>query len=257
EQISGMCEHDVARKLDEILAIMETAVNRGIHATGRLPGPIGLERKAAGLYEKARSGKAGPDKFFVFLDAYAMATAEENAAGSIVVTAPTSGSAGVVPGMIYLLKHHFNASRELLHEGMLVAAVIAFITKHNASIAGAEVGCQGEIGVASSMAAALLAHVNGQEINVVENAAEIALEHHLGLTCDPVRGYVQIPCIERNAVAAVEAYNAYLLASSGDPKKQKISFDEVVEAMLKTGRDMSMKYKETSEGGLAVCAINC
>jgi len=140
---------------------------------------------------------------------------------------------------------------------MLAASLIGFISKHNASIAGAEVGCQGEVGVASSMAAALLAHVNGSPLNVIENAAEISLEHHLGMTCDPIGGYVQIPCIERNAVAAVEAYNAYLLASAGDPRKQKINFDQVLEAMFETGKDMCTKYKETSEGGLAVCAAIC
>ena len=142
-------------------------------------------------------------------------------------------------------------------EGLLAATAIGFIAKHNASISGSEVGCQGEIGVASAMGAALLAHVKDRPIEIIENAAEIALEHHLGMTCDPIGGYVQIPCIERNAVAAVDAYDSYLLASAGDPKKQKIKFDQVVEAMLETGRDMSAKYKETSEGGLAVCAVNC
>jgi L-serine dehydratase len=156
--------------------------------------------------------------------------------------------------VLYLLKHHFGTPSHKLYEGMLVAAAIGFIVKHNASISGAEVGCQGEIGVASAMGAALLSHINGYSVKVIENAAEIALEHHLGMTCDPIGGYVQIPCIERNAVGAVNAYNAYLLASAGDPHKQKIRLDEVVKAMLETGRDMSLKYKETAKGGLAVCS---
>ena len=137
----------------------------------------------------------------------------------------------------------------------MVAAAVAFIARRNASISGAEVGCQGEIGVAASMAAAMISYVNGKSMDVIEAAAEIALEHHLGMTCDPVGGYVQIPCIERNAVGAVTAYNAYLLASVGDPKKQKVNFDEVIEAMLETGKGMSREFKETSKGGLAVCSL--
>ena len=137
------------------------------------------------------------------------------------------------------------------------AALIGAYTRLNASISGAEVGCQGEVGVASAMAAAMIAHIRGCGMAVIENAAEIALEHHLGLTCDPIGGYVQIPCIERNAVGAVHAYNAYLLASAGDPARQKIDFDAVVEAMLETGRDMSERYKETARAGLAVCSIRC
>jgi L-serine dehydratase len=147
--------------------------------------------------------------------------------------------------------------RELLREGLLAAAVVGFLVKTGASISGAEVGCQGEVGTASAMAAAFLAHVNGYPVSVLENAAEIALEHHLGMTCDPVGGYVQIPCIERNAMGAVKAYNAYLLASCGDPSAQKVQLDQVIRALAETGRDMSSRYKETAEGGLAVCFPQC
>ena len=255
--VSGKNRNHVFSELDKILSVMEGSVKAGIKTKGILPGPVGLERKASVLYKKGLSLKNAPDRFLVLLNAYAMATAEENAAGHLVVTAPTSGSSGVIPGVLYLLKHDLEKPGTVLRKGLLAAAAIGFIAKHNASISGAEVGCQGEIGVASSMAAALLAHVNGQTLERLENAAEITLEHHLGMTCDPVKGYVQIPCIERNAVAAVQAYDSYLMASTGDPEKQKISLDEVIEAMLETGRDMSKKYKETSGGGLAVCAINC
>ena len=257
QALTGMNRRRIYQRIDEILSVMEDSVNRGIRTKGFLPGPIHMARKAPALHRKAKLIKHIPERFFIFLDAYALATSEENASGHKVVTAPTSGSAGVLPAILYLIKHHFHVSKQLLREGVLIAAVIGFIIKHNASIAGAEVGCQGEIGSASSMAAGLLAYLKTGEIDLVENAAEIALEHHLGMTCDPVGGYVQIPCIERNAVAAIDAYNAYLLASVGDPKKQKLKLDQVVEAMLETGRDMSKKYKETSKGGLAVCTITC
>ncbi len=259
EALTGRGKNEVFRGLDEIIYVMEQSVEAGLNTQGVLPGPIGLSRKAPTLFKTAQSLLLGdvPDRFLVSLNAYALAAAEENAAGHRIITAPTSGSAGVIPGILHLLKHHFSRNQGSLREGLLAAAVIGFIVKHNASIAGAEVGCQGEIGVASCMGASLLAHVDGRPIEVVANAAEIALEHHLGMTCDPVGGYVQIPCIERNAIAAVVAYDAYLLAAAGDPKKQKIRFDEVVEAMLETGRDMSTKYKETSKGGLAVCVTHC
>jgi L-serine dehydratase len=256
--VTGASAKNIYSGLDEIMNAMCEAVSRGINSNGVLPGPIKLSRKAPELYRRAaRLDKDNPDRFLAFLNAYALAASEENAAGHKVVTAPTSGSAGVIPAVVYLLKHHFYMLNRELADGLLAAASIGFIAKHNASISGAEVGCQGEVGVASAMAAALVAYVNGHSARVVENAAEIALEHHLGMTCDPVDGYVQIPCIERNAVGAIDAYNAYLLASIGDPHKQKVTFDEVVKAMLETGRDMCDKYKETAKGGLAVCSITC
>jgi L-serine dehydratase len=237
---------------------MIDAVNRGINSEGTLPGPIKLSRKAPLLYLRAgKMADSSPERFLAFLDAYSLAASEENAAGHLVVTAPTSGASGVVPGIVYLLKHHYFVLNRQIAEGLMTAAAIGFIAKHNASISGAEVGCQGEIGVAAAMAAGLTAYINGLSMDVVENAAEIALEHHLGMTCDPIDGYVQIPCIERNAVGAITAYNSYILASIGDPHKHKISFDEVVAAMLETGRDMSHKYKETAQGGLAVCSTCC
>ena len=253
--VSGLAESEVNARLDLLIAVMEDCVKRGIHTEGVLPGPIGLQRKAAAFYHRAVHMHQDMDRFLALLNAFSMAVSEENAAGHKIITAPTSGSAGVIPGIVYFLKYYHDVPAGLLREGLMVAAAVGAIAKHNASISGAEVGCQGEIGVAASMAAALLSYVNGKSPDVIEAAAEIALEHHLGMTCDPVGGYVQIPCIERNAVGAVTAYNAYLLASVGDPKKQKVSFDEVVEAMMETGKGMSRAFKETSKGGLAVCSL--
>ena len=255
--LSGCEAEEVSGRLDGILDAMENAVERGIATDGILPGPIGLARKAPILHQRSREMPDTPDRFLILLNAYALAASEENAAGHRVVTAPTSGSSGIIPGVVHLMAKQMGISRPLLREGLLVAAAIGGMVRHNASISGAEVGCQGEIGVASSMAAAMIAHIQGGEVGIVENAAEIALEHHLGLTCDPIGGFVQIPCIERNAVGAVHAYNAYLLASAGDPARQKIDFDAVVEVMLETGRDMSDRYKETALGGLAKCSIRC
>ncbi|GBC60483.1 L-serine ammonia-lyase [Desulfonema ishimotonii] len=255
--ITGKSRDKIFAGLDDLIGIMCGAVENGLKTDGILPGPIGLMRKAQVLYKNSAKLEPGNGLLLGHLNAFAMAASEENAAGRKVVTAPTSGAAGVIPGIIFLLKTHYKAGLPQLRDGMLAAAAIAFIAKHNASIAGAEVGCQGEVGVASSMAAAFVAHANGLSMKQVENAAEIALEHHLGMTCDPVGGYVQIPCIERNAVGAVTAINAYILAAAGDPARQKVTFDEVVEAMMETGRDMSKKYKETSRGGLAVCCVSC
>jgi L-serine dehydratase len=253
--VSGLSADEINVKLDNLIAIMEDSVKRGIHTEGVLPGPIGLQRKAAAFYKRAVHMHQDVDRFLALLNAFSMAVSEENAAGHKIITAPTSGSAGVIPGIIYFLKNYHEVPQKLLREGLMVAAAVAFIARRNASISGAEVGCQGEIGVAASMAAAMISYVNGKSMDVIEAAAEIALEHHLGMTCDPVGGYVQIPCIERNAVGAVTAYNAYLLASVGDPKKQKVNFDEVIEAMLETGKGMSRDFKETSKGGLAVCSL--
>ncbi len=253
--VSGLPADEINAKLDNLIAIMEDSVKRGIHTEGILPGPIGLQRKAAAFYKRAVHMHQDVDRFLALLNAFSMAVSEENAAGHKIITAPTSGSAGVIPGIIYFLKNYHKVSQKRLREGLMVAAAVAFIARHNASISGAEVGCQGEIGVAASMAAAMISYVNGQSLEVIEAAAEIGLEHHLGMTCDPVGGFVQIPCIERNTVGAVTAYNAYLLASVGDPKTQKVSFDEVIEAMLETGKEMSGKFKETSKGGLAVCSL--
>lgn len=255
--ITGLTEQEIAHGLDKIIDVMEAAVERGLTAEGLLPGPIGLSRKAGGLFKRAAGQRHLPDRMLVELNAYALAVAEENAAGGIVVTAPTLGSAGVMPAVLEHLKTRHRLSRKKLHHGLLTAAAIGFLIKHNASIAGAEVGCQGEVGAASAMAAGLLCTALDFSPDAAATAAEIALEHHLGLTCDPVMGYVQIPCVERNAMGAVKAYNAFILASVGDPALQKVDFDTAVEVMFETGRDMSNKYKETSQGGLAVNLADC
>ncbi len=257
EVLSGLDRKQIFRKIDHILDTMHKAVKRGLKQRGELPGTIRLRRKAPVLYEQAKSSASTSDSFMVFLNAYCMAASEENAAGNRVVTAPTSGASGVIPGVTYLLKHHYHYDKQKMREGMLAAAVIGFLIKHNASISGAEMGCMGEIGSASAMAAAMLAHCAGRSIDTIEVAAEIAIEHHLGMTCDPIGGYVQIPCIERNAMGAIKAYNAYLIACSGNPGDQKITFDSVIKVMRATGRDMSKKYKETSEAGLALSATEC
>lgn len=257
EALSGLDTKQILRKIDDILETMHKAVKRGLKQKGELPGSIRLRRKAPVLYEQAKSSASASDSFMVFLNAYCMAASEENAAGNMVVTAPTSGASGVIPGVTYLLKHHYHYDKQKMREGMLAAAVIGFLIKHNASISGAEMGCMGEIGSASAMAAAMLAHCAGRSIETIEVAAEIAIEHHLGMTCDPIGGYVQIPCIERNAMGAIKAYNAYLIASSGNPGDQKITLDSVIKVMRATGRDMSKKYKETSEAGLALSATEC
>ena len=255
--LKNLSSDEIDKRLDTIIDAMLAAVKNGLAADGVLPGRLNLERKAKDLFERAEKTDNLLDKNLLYLNAFTLAASEENAAGRIVVTAPTSGASGIIPGVIYYLTNYAKTSRKTIRDGLLLAGLIGSIAKNNASISGAEVGCQGEVGVASAMAAALIAHVHGAKLQIVENAAESALEHHLGMTCDPIGGYVQIPCIERNAVGAVTAYNAYLIASGGNPAKHKLSFDEVIEAMLETGQDMRTCYKETSRGGLATCSLCC
>jgi len=255
--ITGIAETEINQRLDRIVEVMERAVELGIKSAGVLPGPIGLQRKAAIMYNRAKEEQYQGTGFLKAINAYALAASEENAAGHCVVTAPTCGAAGVIPAIVFMLKRHMGMPQDEIREGLLAACAIGFLCKHNASISGAEVGCQGEVGVASAMAAALLTYARGYHFQVTENAAEIAMEHHLGLTCDPVGGYVQIPCIERNAMGAVKAYNAYLIASTLDESYQKVDLDKAIEAMAQTGRDMSRKYKETSLGGLAQSMTEC
>ncbi|MDI9881417.1 L-serine ammonia-lyase [Flectobacillus longus] len=255
--LTGASRKEIDKKTDAILDFMHKAVKRGLKDKRVLPGTIKLRRKAPLLYEKAKKLALTSDSFLIFLNAYCLAASEENAAGNIVVTAPTSGASGVIPGITYLLKNHFHYSPNEMREGMLAAAAVGFLVKHNASISGAEMGCMGEIGSASAMAAAMLTYCATKSIHAMESAAEIAIEHHLGMTCDPIGGYVQIPCIERNAMGAVKAYNAFLLATAGDSSLQKISLDSVIKVMKATGKDMSKKYKETSEAGLALSATEC
>ncbi|GAB3899476.1 L-serine ammonia-lyase [Larkinella knui] len=255
--VTGRSAKEIDQRIDLLLDFMHKAVRRGLRHTGTLPGSIKLRRKAPVLFQQARGLAQSSDSFLIFLNAYCLAASEENAAGGIVVTAPTSGASGVIPGLTYLAKHHFHYDKTTLRAGMWAAAAVGFLVKHNASISGAEMGCMGEIGTASAMGAAFLTQCAGHSIGAVEAAAEIGIEHHLGMTCDPIGGYVQIPCIERNAMGAVKAYNAFLLATAGTPANQKISLDAVIKVMKATGRDMSTKYKETSEAGLALSATEC
>ncbi len=251
--ITGLDLNEINRRLDRIIAVMEKSVRLGVHTEGFLPGPIGLHRKAPLMYQRAGGMTQNAERLLVYLCAYAFAAAEENAAGHVVVTAPTCGSAGVIPAVVSLLRRHWKLSLETVRNALLASVAIGFIAKQNASISGAEVGCQGEVGVASCMAAFLIAFASGSDLRVAENAAETALEHHLGLTCDPVKGYVQIPCIERNAMGAVKAYTAWLIAREGLPDWHIVGLDKAIEAMNLTGRDMRVEYRETSQGGLARC----
>jgi L-serine dehydratase len=256
--VTGARQATVMAGLDAVLTAMDAAVTAGLAAEGILPGPLGLERKAKRLFERSSRSKRQPhDSAMTRLIAFAFAAAEENAAGHVIVTAPTCGSAGILPATARFMRTQFELAEQSIREGLLAAAAVGFLAKHNATIAGAEGGCQAEIGVASAMAAAMLAHGMGYGVRVVENAAETALEHHLGMTCDPVGGYVQIPCIERNAMGAVKAYAAYLIASDEMVAHHKVGLDQAIAAMQATGRDMNGKYKETAQGGLAVSVISC
>lgn len=247
--------------LDAVWSAMDACIERGLAGEGIMPGGLKVRRRARMLHEKLeeewRQNRPNPLLANDWLSIYAMAVNEENAAGGRVVTAPTNGAAGVVPAVIrYWLKFHVDADRRGRHDFLLTAAAIGGLIKHNASISGAEVGCQGEVGSASAMAAAGLAAVLGGTPEQVENAAEIALEHHLGMTCDPVGGLVQVPCIERNALGAVKAVTAASLAIKGDGK-HVVPLDAAVETMRQTGLDMNERYKETSLGGLAVNVVEC
>ncbi len=255
--ITGASRTSIIDGLNDLLDRMEESVRHGLNGSGYLAGPLKVERKAHMLHERARALQAAPGKFLAGLNAYAFAASEENASGGVIVTAPTCGSAGVMPALVYAMRHDMFIGDRAIREGFLAAAAVGFIAKHNASIAGAEVGCQGEIGVASAMAAAMLTDAQGNPSRYVENAAEVALEHHLGITCDPVGGYVQIPCIERNAMGAVKAFNASLISTGTSPEAHRVSLDAAIAAMAETGREMSHKFKETSMGGLAVSMVTC
>lgn len=247
--------------LDRIWDAMCSCIERGLEREGIMPGGLKVKRRARHLYEKLQEdwGRNIPNPLLAndWLSVYAMAVNEENAAGGRVVTAPTNGAAGVVPAVLrYWLHFHVEADKESIRDFLLTAAAVGGIIKHNASISGAEVGCQGEVGSASAMAAAALCAVMGGSPEQVENAAEIALEHHLGMTCDPVGGLVQVPCIERNALGAVKAVTAASLAIKGDGS-HFVPLDAAIETMRQTGLDMSERYKETSLGGLAVNVVEC
>ncbi len=253
-------EAATSEALAAIAQAMDDCIDAGLTATGTLPGGLNVPRRAAGMAARLRDldGEGARDCSLEWLQAYAIAVNEENAAGGRVVTAPTNGAAGIIPAV---LRHALDVipvpdRARAREEFLLVAAAIGSLIKANASISGAEAGCQGEVGSAASMAAAGFAHLLGASNEQIENAAEIAMEHSLGLTCDPVAGLVQLPCIERNAIGAGKAVAAARLAMHGDGT-HLISFDTVVETMRQTGDDMSRKYKETSEGGLAVNVVEC
>jgi L-serine dehydratase len=251
----------VDAKLDQILDAMFACVDRGLARDGLLPGGLNVRRRAKAIHDRltadAGSHARAAHEIMDFVSVYAMAVNEENAAGGRVVTAPTNGAAGVIPAVLrYYRDHCSHASRTGLRTFLLTAGAIGALFKMNASISGAEVGCQGEVGVASSMAAAGLCAALGGDNGQIENAAEIAMEHHLGMTCDPVGGLVQIPCIERNAFGAIKAIAAASLALHGNGR-HRVSLDSVIATMRQTGADMHSKYKETSLGGLAVNFVEC
>ena len=238
---------EIRSYLKKVLDVMGECINRGIYTDGVLPGGLNVERRASTFYQKYLHNNHKNELTF----AYSLAVSEENASGNVIVTAPTCGASGVVPSALYSQKVLFNRTEDELINALMVGGLIGNIVRTNASISGAEVGCQGEVGVACSMASAMIAYLFGFDNETIEYAAEIALEHHLGLTCDPVEGLVQIPCIERNAIAALSAFNSAeyaMLAGS----KHTVTLDSVIKVMCETGKDLQDKYKETSRGGLAL-----
>ncbi len=257
-ECSVRTELEVKEKILKIAAAMNESIENGCRHEGILPGGLKVQRRAPDLYKKLMAKKQQePTDFMNYLNLYALAVNEENAAGGRVVTAPTNGAAGVLPAVLQYYKEFCQgASEQGIIDYLLTAAAIAALYKKGASISAAEVGCQGEVGVACSMAAGALAAVLGGTIYQVENAAEIGMEHNLGLTCDPIGGLVQIPCIERNTMGAVQAVNASQLALMEEGKHQ-VSLDKVIATMLQTGKDMQSKYKETAQGGLAVNKVEC
>jgi len=253
-------EAETLQFLDRVLDTFFTCIDRGIATRGELPGGLNVKRRAPDIHhqltvERGQRGTA-PHKVLDWVSVFAIAVNEENAAGGRVVTAPTNGAAGVVPAVLRYARDFCGVTREGLHDFLLVATAVGALCKMNASISGAEVGCQGEVGSAAAMAAAGLAAALGASNEQIENAAEIALEHHLGMTCDPIGGLVQIPCIERNAMGAVKAISATSLAMRGDGT-HRVSLDQAIDTMRRTGADMQSKYKETSQGGLALAQVEC
>jgi L-serine dehydratase len=260
-ELSRMASADLERGLDRVWDVMNNCITRGLETDGILPGGLHVRRRAKGIYDALQAERGmnltAPHTINDFMSTYAMAVNEENAAGGQVVTAPTNGAAGVIPATIrYWLDHVPGAVPSRVHEFLLTSAAIGGLIKYNASISGAECGCQAEVGSAAAMAAAGFAAVLGGTPEQIENAAEIALEHHLGMTCDPVKGLVQVPCIERNGLGAIKAVSAASLAMRGDGT-HLVSLDVAIETMRQTGMDMSEKYKETALGGLAVNVPNC
>src|SRR5262245_49198994 len=257
--IAGRTEEEVYAFVDKIINAMTATVKSGLKMPEDdvLPGPIKLHSKAATVYRRAMDDSYQSDRGIGALSAYALAASEENGRGHLVITAPTGGSAGVMPALVYGLIENRKLPLQKVRDGMLAAAAIGYLCKHHATLSAAEGGCQAEIGVASSMAAALVATAYDAESRVVENAAESALEHHLGMTCDPVAGYVQVPCIERCAFGAVKAWTAYAIASNEIASRHRVDLDATVQALAQTAKDMNGKYKETSEAGLALSVVLC
>jgi L-serine dehydratase len=257
--IPGRSQEEVYAFIDKITGAMVAIVKSGLSIQDDvLPGPIKLHSKAATVYKRAQDDAYQSDRGIGALAAYALAGSEENGRGHLVVTAPTGGSAGVLPSLVYGLgEGGRKLPQEKVRQGMLAAAAIGYLCKHNATLAAAEGGCQAEIGVASAMAAALVAAAYDASPRVLENAAESALEHHLGMTCDPVAGYVQVPCIERCAFGAVKAWTAWAIASNEIESRHRVGLDETITAMAQTAKDMNSKYKETSEAGLALSVTLC
>jgi L-serine dehydratase len=257
--VSGKTEEQINAFLDKIASAMLATVKAGLAVKeGVLPGPIKLQSKAATVWERAQDDKYESDRAIALISACGLAASEENARGHLVITAPTGGSAGVMPAIVYgLVESKRKLPMEKVHQGLLAGAAIGYLCKHNATLSGAEGGCQSEIGVASAMTAAFIAQAMDSPPQVIENAAESALEHHLGMTCDPVAGYVQVPCIERCAFGAVKAWTAYMIATNEIASRHRVDLDTTIKTLADTGKDMSTKYKETSEAGLAANLVLC
>jgi L-serine dehydratase len=257
--VSGKSEAEIYAFVDKIHNAMVNIVKAGLKAPpGVLPGPIKLKTKAGEVYARAMDDEYERQRGLGVVSAYALAGSEENARGHLVVTAPTGGSAGVIPAVAFVLgEGGRKLPVEKIRNGFLAAAAIGYLCKHNATLSGAEGGCQAEIGVASAMGAAFIAQAHDFPHQVVANAAESSLEHHLGMTCDPVAGFVQVPCIERCAFGAVKSWTGFMIASNEIPTNRRVDFDTTVEAMALTAKEMNAKYKETSEGGLAVSLVLC
>ena len=257
--VSGKSEQEIAAFADKIAAVMVGIVKSGLSMPpGVLPGPIKLRTKAGDVYKRAMEDKYERQRGIGVVSAYALAGSEENARGHLVVTAPTGGSAGVIPAIVHALGEGGRSlPKEKIRNGLLAAAAIGYLCKHNATLAGAEGGCQAEIGVASAMGAALVAQAHDQPNLVIANSADASLQHHLGMTCDPVAGFVQVPCIERCAFGAVKAWTGYMIASNEIATNRRVDLDTPINAMALTAKEMNAKYKETSEGGLAVSLVLC
>jgi L-serine dehydratase len=255
--ISGRSEKQIWEFLDQVTEVMVRGVDTGLSVDSVLPGPIKLHSKAADMQRSLKtSAKGQAAQVITRVASYGFAMGEENARGHIIVTAPTAGSAGIIPAVVKSLRD-VNAPTQRIRDGFLAAAAIGYLCKHNATLSGAEGGCQAEVGVGSSMGAAMIAQALAANPKVVSNAAESALEAHLGMTCDPVAGYVQVPCIERCAYGAVKAWTAYCIASEEIAEERRVDLDTTIAAMDLTAKEMNSKYKETSEGGLAVSLVLC